>query len=163
MFNSGMMQVLIATAFLGGMPVAWANIVAVVDDGDSYIHLDNGDENADRKKALPKQRTFEMWAASNSNAHHARDLSASWQQVMFRDNDDHAYSQLRSDLEEGHRHGDRHGDDYFHHGREHHDSHTYVPIPAVIWLFGSGVLLLSGVALRRGTNTGLSRPEAMSI
>ena len=46
----------------------------------------------------------------------------------------------------------RYEDEFRHHAGEYYNTNTYVPIPAVIWLFGSGLLLLSGVALRRGTD-----------
>lgn len=43
-------------------------------------------------------------------------------------------------------------DDYRHHANEYCDTNTYVPIPAVVWLFGSGLVLLGAIGLRRNND-----------
>lgn len=73
-----------------------------------------------------------------------------WQRTMLHSIGEHEQGNeyVMPLLSYAHAHHWQHDDDSWRHHGDDRDMHTYVPIPAVIWLFSSGLILLGLIATR---------------
>ncbi len=80
----------------------------------------------------------------------AEEVCEGWQRPMLHYVDEHEQGNeyVLSSLGAAHEYHWQHDDDSWRHHGEDRDMHTYVPIPAVSWLFSSGLILLGLIATR---------------